>query len=159
MVPSMSRCHRRRNNKPPISGRKTLFVMFAASLLVALALGHLHLRFVLSDMRHETVALQNRKMELNSEINLLRGEVESRKQAEDLLEYAQTELGMVRYAAADFEHVSLTREASGSYRDAGFAPRKRDEADKNSERIRKGLDVLAGELGLDGRSFAGRGED
>lgn len=107
MTPSMSRCHRRRSTEPALPASKTLFVLYVAALALACALGQLHLRFALDDLSRETRRLQISKSEIRSEVNLLRSEVESRKQEDRLLQYARMELGMVRYSPAELERVTV----------------------------------------------------
>lgn len=96
--------------QPGASSGRVMAILFGAGLCLAFGLAQLHLQFALSDLQRETTKLQARKLELRSQINSIRGEVESQKQGDRLLRYAQAELGMIQ-APAQADRIALARDA------------------------------------------------
>ncbi len=108
----------------------------------------------MDDLRHETIKLQERKMELRSQINSLRGEVESQKKGDNLLQFAQTELGMVRYPPSEWERLTIPADIQARY--AAMSAASLDEG-KRGDSLRKDrswINFIASKLGFGGKAFA-----
>lgn len=150
---AMSRCNSRKSSQPTLPLRSVVFVFFMLALVAGFSIAQLRLQFALDDLRQETVRLQGRKMKLRGEVNLLRNEVESRKQGDRLLDYARSDLGMVRYTTAQVTHISVDPELRERYESFDVAmsdPAGSPKAD------RKGgwLQAAAAGMGLTGRAYA-----
>ncbi len=104
-----------------IPARRLMGALAGSGLLLFVGLGQLQLKFALADVQQETTKLQSRKLELASQINKLRGEVEGQKRGGDLLEYAENELGMVHYPPAQWEKMVIASDIRERYAEAMVA--------------------------------------
>ena len=152
----LTRCVKVPSPAPPFSARRAIGILAIAGGCTAFGVGQLSLKFAVNDLEQETTRLQQQKMELRSQISLLRGEVESRKRGDRLLEYAR-EMGMIEYAPASWERVVVAQDireryegvelASASSRRRATAPRaKRPQWAEN----------LTSRMGLVGGALAGQ---
>lgn len=66
------------------------------AVILGLALGHLHLRFSLNELRAQTISQQAREERLLNEVRVLQAKTEALKHRDRLLAYATGELGMVQ---------------------------------------------------------------
>lgn len=112
---TLSRCSTRPEPASSPSGPGFFLVAAFAAVAISFGLGQLHLKFAVSDLRRETNRLQDKKMDLRSRINKMRGEVESLKSGERLMAYAESELGMVRMSQAQVEKVQVTEFVKARY--------------------------------------------
>ncbi len=150
---AMSRCNSRKSTQPTLPLRSVAFVFFLLALVAGFSLAQLRLQFSLDDLRQETVRLQGRKMKLRGEVNLLRNEVESRKQGDRLLDYARSDLGLVRYTTAQVTHIAVDPELSERYESFDVATSGPVSSDR-AEREGGWLQAATAGMGLTGRAYA-----
>lgn len=136
------------------TGRATAILGVAGALLT-FGLGQLHLQFAVSNLEQETSRLQTRKMDLRDQINLVKGEVEARKQGERLLQHAKGELGMVEYSLHDVERVRVSSDLQERY----MAMERSRSPESRLTEIASGdrgswAEELASRLGLDSAASA-----
>jgi len=106
----------------PLPVRNLVAVTLLFGALLCFGLGHLTLRFSLSDLRIETIRLQGVQDNLLSEINALRGQNEALKRPERLYEYARLELGMIPYRTAEREVFQMPMDVYQRYELARVSP-------------------------------------
>lgn len=155
----MSKCATSRQYNRPLP-KRTLATFFACgAACLAFFFAQLNLRFSVHDMEQETTRLQNRKMELRSELNRMKSEVESRKQSDRLLQHAQTDLGMVAYSPGDVERVSISGEIRDRYANIQIARAKPASSGPEARNEKAWAEALASRLGVSGRALAAQSED
>lgn len=110
-----TRCTTTGHAAKPLPMKNMIGVTVFFGALLCFGLGHLYLRFSLSDLRAETIRLQAVQGNLLSEINALRGQNEALKRPERLYEYAHAELGMVPYRVADREVLAMSKDVYQRY--------------------------------------------
>lgn len=137
-----------------VPGRRLLGVMFLAGVTLFFCLAQLHLQFALKDVRRETTKQQARKMELKSELNSLRSDVESHKRGEKLLQYAEANLGMVHYPTGKWEHMTIAAEVEDRYRDVEIAGVEGRGTELRSEKETAWVDKMASKLEMATAAFA-----
>jgi len=137
-------------------------IVLASGIALFFGLGQLRLQFALNDLQRETAKLQARKMDLHNQINSVRGEVEARKQGEQLLRYAVSDLGMIQYPPSQWERMTVAPDLENRYADAQLAGAWHDPSDESgvqaSSKPVEWMEKLASRAGLDGSVFAQQGK-
>lgn len=153
----LTRCVKAPKPAPPFSARRALGILAIAGGCTAFGVGQLSLKFAVNDLEQETTRLQHRKMALLSQISLLRGEVESAKRGDHLLEHAR-EMGMIEYAPASWERVVVAQDIRERYAGvelAAASARRRSTAPRVEKRPRW-AENLTSRMGLVGDALAGQ---
>ena len=140
-----------------ISARRFFTALLGAGMFLFFGLGQLRLQFALNDIQQETTKLQARKLEIRSQINSLRSEVEGHKRGSQLLQYAEAELGMVHYPPSQWEKMTVVPEIWEHYNTAMIASANRAKGETESSQGERRLKGFAGRIGLDGGLLAGLG--
>jgi len=100
-------------NKRPHSLRASVVIGLLAGVigLTGLFLGHVQLRFKITDLKIEARSMQKQRIKLRARKTELASQLEELKSANRILDYARDELGMVAYdpASADTMMVDLAR--------------------------------------------------
>lgn len=146
----LTRCHTAPATRTDPSTRGIISVVVAASLMLMFGLCQLRLQFAVNDMERQTTSLQTEKMDLKSKINGLRNEVEAQKQGGKLLEYAESQLGMVKYPPTQWEKISVPASTRSRY-DGAIMAEPGPDATRNEK---SAIGVLASRLGLNSEAFA-----
>lgn len=133
-----------------LRGRTILRTMMTLGFVLVFALGHMHLRFSLDQLEHETIQLQQTESALLSEINALKGTNETLKHPRELFDYARHELGMAPYDQTRREVVQIPADLHARYAVAR-ATYQRQPANRSElalERELVWLDTLGERMGL-----------
>lgn len=150
----LSRCKTNRGRYRPLPSRRTVAITLCAGALLLFALAQLNIRFALHDLRQETTRLQKRKMELRSQVNRLKGQVEAQKQAERLIVHAKADLGMAPYAPSEVERVTVAREIRDRYANIELVRARPAQTDAERRDKTEWAEAVASRLGIDGRAVA-----
>ncbi|GEM_PF-3025898 len=108
--------------KPPLTLPQAALVLFLALNALGLFAAELTLKFALDDLRQETHRLQARGLELRSEVNLLKGEVQAQKRGDRLLHFARNELGLAQLSPGEEERLILSPALVDRYAVARLLP-------------------------------------
>lgn len=162
-----SRCAKIEKLRPPLPGRRMVMILLTAAIVLGFGLTRLQLQFALNDLEQETTRLQVRRMELQSQVNLLRSEVEFHKTGDRLLEIAGARLGMVRSVPENVDRITVTPEIQDRYAGTelarigpadGLGSAGSELAQAEGSR-RPWIEILSARAGFVSRAFAeGEGE-